>query len=88
MYSEHGEPIYPYMGAWADGCEVTAILGVVLIIEWERGTDDWRETRLEPGERHVIHLTPPENGAMLETVDNGSNFSVLLENCEPESLQN
>ncbi len=57
------------MGAWADGCEVTAVSGLVLIIEWERGTDQWRETYLDPGESHVIDLVSPEDGAMIETAE-------------------
>src|SRR5690606_30781923 len=38
VYSTDGEILYPYMGSWAHGCEVTVHSGTVLIIEWERGT--------------------------------------------------
>ena len=74
------------MGPWADGCVVTAATGLVLIIEWERGQDIWRETYLAPGETHTISLVPPENNAMIETTDGGGPFSVFLENCEPQPL--
>ncbi|MEZ4592548.1 MAG: hypothetical protein R3D55_15600 [Chloroflexota bacterium] len=77
------------MGAWANGCQVTAVSGLVLIIEWERGTDVWREIYLQPGQSHTISLTPPENGAMIETIDGVSpaiDFSVQLSNCNPQPL--
>ncbi|MEZ4714197.1 MAG: hypothetical protein R3A44_43850 [Caldilineaceae bacterium] len=86
VYSAEGELLYPYMGAWADGCEVTGVSGRVLIIEWERGTDVWRETVLLPGQSHTISLTPPENGAMIETFDFDPPFSVTLNNCTPQPL--
>jgi hypothetical protein len=86
VFSSTGEALHPYMGLWADGCEVTAVSGLVLIIEWERGTDTWRGTRLQPGQKHVIHLTPPENGAMIETEDNGPAFTVSLKNCAPKPV--
>ena len=86
VFSSTGESLYPYMGLWADGCEVTALSGLVLLIEWERGNDKWRETRLQPGQKHVIHLTPPENGAMIETEDNGPAFTVSLQNCRPKPV--
>ena len=53
--SAQGEVLYPYMGSWASGCQVTAVAGVVLIIEWQRGTEVWRETYLDPGETHTDH---------------------------------
>ena len=74
------------MGAWADGCEVTAVSGLVLIIEWERGTDQWRETYLDPGESHVIDLVSPEDGAMIETAEGWPAFSITLRNCTPQPL--
>ena len=86
VYSLNGELLYPYMGAWANGCQVTAKSGTVLIIEWERGTDVWRETYLGAGETHVINLTSPEDGAMIETYDAGPPFSVELHNCTPQAL--
>ena len=89
VYNYQGELVYPYMGSWANGCKVTAVSGLVLIIEWQRGTDTWRETYLTAGQSHTITLTPPENGAMIETIDGYSpaiDFSVVLENCTPQPL--
>jgi hypothetical protein len=74
------------MGPWADGCNVTSVTGVTLIIEWERGTDRWRETYLQPGESHTIDLVGSENNAMIETYDFGPAFSVSLDNCHPQPL--
>ena len=86
VFDDSGTALYPYMGSWAEGCRVTAHSGVVLIIEWERGTDVWRETRVYPGQTHTITLHPPEDGAMIETVDNEPAFSASLENCDPQLL--
>ena len=86
VYSLQDEPLYPYMGSWASGCQVTAVTGIVLIIEWQRGTDVWREIHLKPGESHTITLSSPEDGAMIESPDS-SVFSVSLANCTPQQLQ-
>jgi uncharacterized repeat protein (TIGR01451 family) len=86
VFSLDDEPVYPYMGSWADGCEVTAVTGVVLIIEWQRGTNVWRETWLGPGQTHVIDLVWPEDGAMIETSDDSPGFSVTLEDCNPRPI--
>jgi len=86
VYSETGGVLYPYMGSWAHGCEVTAYSGTVLVIEWERGTDIWRETWLEPGETHTIQLTAPEDGAMIEINGHFNDFAVQLSNCTPQPL--
>ncbi|HET6149322.1 MAG TPA: hypothetical protein VFH68_17430 [Polyangia bacterium] len=86
VFSASGEPLYPYMGSWADGCEVTATSGTVLIIEWLRGSDAWRETLLKPGDTHVIRLVSPEDGAMIESNNTGDLFSVSLRNCTPRPL--
>ncbi|HSS01233.1 MAG TPA: hypothetical protein VLM79_29445 [Kofleriaceae bacterium] len=86
VFADDGTPLYPYMGAWAQGCQVTAVSGTVLIIEWQRGTDNWRETWLQPGQSHTIDLTPPEDGAMIETDDGMTSFSVTLANCTPAPL--
>ncbi|HRQ40404.1 MAG TPA: hypothetical protein PLD25_21025 [Chloroflexota bacterium] len=86
VYSFAGEMLYPYMGAWADGCHVTAVSGTVLIIEWQRGTEVWRETYLEPGESHTIDLVHPEDNAMIEGPDYSPGFSVTLENCVPQVI--
>jgi hypothetical protein len=85
-YGESGQPIHPYMGSWADGCRVTAQSGIVLIIEWQRGQETWRETYLNPGETHVIDLEAPEDGAMIESFDFSPGFSVTLQNCTPQPL--
>jgi hypothetical protein len=85
VYSQQGDPLYPYMGAWADGCEVTSLRGTALIIEWQRGTDVWRSTTLPPGQKHVIRLTPPEDGALLESADDMP-FGVSLASCEPRTI--
>jgi hypothetical protein len=87
VFSAHGAPLYPYMGRWAHGCEVTAESGSVLIIEWKRGSDRWRETTLAPGQTHVIRLVPPENGAMIESYEGSPGFSVSLRNCTPRRLR-
>jgi hypothetical protein len=85
--SATGEMLFPYMGPWADGCQVTAQSGIVLIIEWQRGTNTWRETLLSPGQSHTIDLVSPENNAMIETEDGDTQgFSVTLNNCNPQPL--
>jgi len=86
VFASDGTPLFPYMGRWAEGCEVTDVSGPVLIIEWQRGTDVWRETLLQPGQSHTIHLVPPEDGAMIETLDAVSSFSVSLKHCTPQAL--
>jgi hypothetical protein len=86
VFSADGTPLYPYMGSWAQGCEITAESGVVQIIEWQRGTDVWRETWLYPRQSHVIDLVSPEDGAMIETYDGSPGFSVSLRNCTPQPI--
>jgi len=81
-----GTELYPYMGSWADGCQVTAVSGVVLIIEWKRGTDTWSETILQPGQSHTIDLVSPQDGAMLESNNDPSIFTVSLSNCTPQDI--
>jgi hypothetical protein len=85
-FDEAGVEVYPYMGVWSDGCEVTSVSGVALIIEWERGTDEWRETLLAPGETHVIDLVGRENSAMIETIDDSTALQVTLQNCVPQPV--
>ncbi|HEX3475189.1 MAG TPA: hypothetical protein VHT91_09135 [Kofleriaceae bacterium] len=80
-------PLYPYMGAWADGCEVTGESGIARVIEWQRGTDQWRDTWLYPGQTHVIRLVPPEDGALIEGYDASPGFRVSVRNCTPQPLQ-
>lgn len=88
VYSAQGDKLYPYMGSWAEGCQVTAVSGLVLIIEWQRGTDVWRETWLEPGQSHTIALTAPEDGALIEGPDGVlTPFGVSLANCSPQIIE-
>ncbi|HZJ68241.1 MAG TPA: hypothetical protein VFD36_32290 [Kofleriaceae bacterium] len=87
VFSPDGTPLYPYMGGWANGCKVTAESGAVLIVEWERGAERWRETALYPGQSYVIHLTSPENGAMIESYESSPGFSVTLANCTPRRAE-
>lgn len=86
VFSTRGEPLYPYMGAWAQGCEVTAEEGTAKVIEWKRGAEEWKATLLQPGESHVIKLVPPQDGALIESADDSSTFSVSLRNCTPQKL--
>ena len=79
-------PLHPYMGPWAEGCEVTGESGITRVIEWQRGSAEWRDTWLYPGESHVIHLIPPENGALLEGYDGSPGFSATVRNCTPQPL--
>ena len=86
VFSWADVPLYPYMGAWADGCEVTGESGITRVIEWQRGAGQWRDTWLYPGETHVIHLVPPENGALIEGFDASPGFTATLRNCTPQPL--
>ena len=86
VYSESGEKLYPYMGAWADGCEIEVVTGGVLVIEWERGLDEWRETYLSAGDTYTINLTDTEDGALIETPNNTEPFEVSLSNCTPQQI--
>ena len=86
VYSESGVPLYPYMGAWADGCTVRVVTGRVLIVEWERGTDEWRETRVIAGQAYTISLSGSEDGAMIETDNDVEPFTVSVSNCTPRPL--
>jgi hypothetical protein len=86
VYSWDGTPLYPYMGAWANGCEVTGESGITRVIEWQRGASQWRDTWLYPGESHVIHLVPPEDGALIEGYDASPGFSATVRNCTPQPL--
>jgi hypothetical protein len=73
------------MGPWADGCVITALSGTVLIVEWRRGSDSWRETVLKPGETHTIDLVGAEDSALIESPGIGP-FTVAVGNCIPPSL--
>jgi hypothetical protein len=87
VYSWDGAPLHPYMGPWANGCEVIGESGITRVIEWQRGAGQWRDTWLYPGESHVIHLVPPENGALIEGYDASPGFSATLRNCAPQPLE-
>ncbi len=72
------------MHNWAQGCQITAVSGIALIIEWERGMEVFRETYLDPGESHTINLVSPEDGAMIEAPNGALGpFTVSLSNCTP-----
>jgi hypothetical protein len=86
VFATDGTPLYPYMGAWAEGCEVTAESGAVTVVEWQRGASEWRHTDLRPRESHVIHLVPPEDGALIEAQEGTFEFSVSLRNCTPRPI--
>jgi hypothetical protein len=86
VYDHDGNKLYAYMGPWADGCQVTAVTGQILIIEWERGTNEWRETVIGPGQTYTIDLVGPENGAMLETPNNMEPFTASIANCTPQPI--
>lgn len=85
-YNSSGQVIYPYMGKWAHGCRVTAASSGVIIIEWQRGSENWRTVYLDRGQTHTITLTPPFDGAMIESYDESPGFSVTLDNCDPKPL--
>jgi len=80
---ESGRPLYAYMGAWANGCRITARSGRAEVVEWRHGDESWRRTFLNPGETHVVQLKPPENGALIEAPEGVTEFSVSLESCTP-----
>jgi hypothetical protein len=86
VYSVDGELLYPYMGSWASGCEITVVEGEVLVVEWQRGSDTWDSTRLGPGETHTITLTAPQDGALIETPDTPTPFAISLDNCTPQPV--
>ena len=86
VYSVAGQALTPYMGRWAEGCSVTSVTGRVLIIEWQRGTDVWRETLLQPGQTHVIHLVGNEDNALIESPDTTEVFKANISNCTPRPL--
>jgi hypothetical protein len=85
-HADTREPVHPYMGSWADGCTVRAVHNLVMIIEWKRGAETWRSTRLAPGDSHTIRLQGDEDGALIETPDTWSKFAVSLSNCTPRPV--
>jgi hypothetical protein len=80
-----GEAVFPYMGSWSEGCHVTAVRGTVLVIEWVRGAESWRETTLSPGQSHTIDLVGSENSSLIEGT---TGFQVSLDSCTPQSIGN
>ncbi|MCB0184697.1 MAG: hypothetical protein KDE31_10545, partial [Caldilineaceae bacterium] len=86
VYSAQGDLLYPYMGPWANGCQITAVSGTALIIEWQRGTNVWREIPVPPGQSHTIALTSPEDGVVIEGPP-PPGFSVSIKNCNPQVIE-
>ena len=86
VFSAGGRALYPYMGPWATGCEITAISGAVDVVEFQHGADTWRTTHLKPGQSHTIQLVPPEDSALLEGPEGVPAFSVTAKNCTPQPL--
>ncbi|HUM68409.1 MAG TPA: hypothetical protein PLK31_06140 [Chloroflexota bacterium] len=79
-------PLFAYMKDWADGCQITAVSGTVVIIEWERGSEAWTATTLLPGQTYTVTLSSPENGVLIEGPDEVlDEFRVSLSNCTPPS---
>jgi hypothetical protein len=75
------------MGKWAHGGRITVVSGDVLIIEWKRGSEVWRETRLKPGDTYTLALEPHEDSAMIESPDNAEpRFTVALANFNPQPI--
>jgi hypothetical protein len=83
VYSMDDVLLYPYMGPWADGCNIRVESGTVHVIEWQRGADVWRTREMGPGETHVIDLVSPEDNALIEGLPG---FVVSVSNCEPQPL--
>jgi len=86
VYSTSGGRLYPYMGEWADGCKIKVVSGGVLVIEWQRGKDEWRETLLSAGDAYTINLSGSENSAMIETPNNLEPFKITLSSCAPRQI--
>ena len=86
VFSAGGRPLYPYMGKWANGCELAVVSGYVEVLALKRGGEASRSTRLRPGDKHVITLRPPEDGAIIEAAGGTPAFSVSLKHCTPKPL--
>jgi hypothetical protein len=86
VYGSDGKPLYPYMGPWANGCEVTAVSGIVAVVEWKYGAAEWRETKLSPGQSYTIQFKPGEDGAMIESGDAANGFTVSVRSCTPKPV--
>ncbi len=86
VFSAGGRPLYPYMGRWANGCELTVVSGYVEVLALKRGGETTRSIRLRPGDKHVITLRPPEDSAIIEAAGGTPAFSVSLKHCTPKPL--
>ena len=51
-----------------------------------RGSNTWRQTLVSAGESYTINLVGEEDGAMIETPNNTTPFSLTLQNCTPQPL--
>ncbi len=88
VYSLDGQKLYPYMGPWANGGRVTVVSGDVLIIEWKRGSETWREKHLKPGDTYTIALQSHEDNAMIESPDGvNPQFTVSLADFKPQRIR-
>jgi len=83
VYSMDDVLLYPYMGPWADGCSIRVESGTAYVIEWQRGSEEWRTREMGPGETHVIDLVSPEDNALIE---GSPGFVVSVANCDPQPL--
>jgi hypothetical protein len=82
-FGEDGGLIYPYTGAWADGCKFTGVSGIVAIVEWKRGADDWSTSYIGPGDSYTINLFDTQDSVLLEGL---GSFNVAVNNCTPQIL--
>ncbi|NOV99427.1 hypothetical protein [Isoptericola chiayiensis] len=83
-FDVNGQELHPYAGSWIDGCQVEVVWGTVLVVEWRRGANDWRETLLSPGDTYTVDLRGDEDGALIEGYPFG--FGVRLTTCDPQQL--
>ena len=60
--------------------------GYVEVLALKRGGKTSRSTRLRPGDKQVITLRPPEDGAIIEAAGGTPAFSLSLKHCTPKPL--